>query len=426
MENIHLFSRIADYLEVIIVSGGYSILFLTTFLEGIPLIGMAIPGHVAIIFGGFLAKIGTLNLTYVLIVAAVGAILGDCIGFFLGRRYGLSFIDKLRPYFFIKNEHITKAQQLLTSHTGKAMIIGRFSPLTRALMPFLVGSSKTATKKFWFYNIIGGVSWVCASVFLGYIFGASYHSAVGYFGKFVVGAIIATVLIAWGYRFVNMRFHIFAKYEVFTLILNILSLWVLARMIQDAISPNSFMKNFDVWVSIFVHEHLSPLLIKIAYIVSHVANTQALLAIGLCIGAYLAFYKRWRRAGITFMAIASTAVCMSIMKDYFIRARPDYAYELLSSFSFPSGHASLAAAFFFILAYLTIPRMKSVIKREMVIVLCVCATILIGLSRIVLNVHWASDVIAGWALGTFLATSSVLVVRYVAGLITRKSIQEKL
>ena len=68
-------------------------------------------------------------------------------------------------------------------------------------------------------------------------------------------------------------------------------------------------------------------------------------------------------------------------------------------------------------AYLLAPRIQSQVKRELLIVACVLTTIAIGLSRIVLNVHWASDVIAGWALGVFCATAAVLLVRYVGALI---------
>ncbi len=103
-----------------------------------------------------------------------------------------------------------------------------------------------------------------------------------------------------------------------------------------------------------------------------------------------------------------------------MRVRPDNAYEVLQSFSFPSGHAAFSAAFFFVIAYLLVPRIHSIIKRELVIVLCVAATIAVGISRVILSVHWASDVIAGWALGIFLASGSVLFVRYAAGLVTKK------
>ncbi|MES2215845.1 MAG: bifunctional DedA family/phosphatase PAP2 family protein [Patescibacteria group bacterium] len=420
MENMHFFPAIAEYLRTIIVNGGYAILFITTFLEGLPLIGMAIPGHVAIILAGFLAKIGTLNLFWVMSISTLGAVLGDFMGFYLGRKYGLSLIDRLRPYFFIRNEHIEKTQSLLARHTGKAMILGRFNPVTRALMPFLVGTNQTTTGKFWFFNIIGGLSWVIISVGVGYVFGASYHVAVGVLGKFVVVALIVIALIIWGYRFVNLRFHAFAKYEIFTLIINVAALLVLARMIQDAVSPHSFFTGFDVWVSLFVAQHAPLFWVHVADWVSKIFSSEGLMVIGGLLSLWLLWTKKWRRAALTILSIGSTAVALSLLKDYFVRARPENAYELITSYSFPSGHASLAAAFFVVVAYLVVPRINSWIKRELVVVACVFLIALVGISRIILNVHWASDVIAGWALGTFLATASILFVRYASAIVKKK------
>lgn len=420
MDNIHLFPAIADYLRSAIVNGGYIILFLTTALEGIPLIGMAVPGHVVIILAGFLAKIGTLNLYIVLIISVVGAILGDFVGFYLGRKYGLSLIDKLRPYFFIQDKHITRAQDLLARHTGKAMIIGRFNPITRALLPFLVGTNQTSARKFWLFNIIGALSWVIASVTIGYVFGASYHAVVGIFGKFVVVAIIAIILILWGYRFVNIRYRAFAKYEIFTLIINIFALLIFARTIQDALSPKSFFANFDVVVNVFMAQHVTAPWIFTAHWISAICSTTSLLILGTSLGLVLIYLKKWRRAALTILTMLSTGFVLAVLKDYFLRARPENAFEVISSFSFPSGHASFAAAFFVVIGYLVVPKIKSWIKRELIFALCVLLIFIVGLSRIVLNVHWASDVIAGWALGTFMATASILFVRYAAALVKKK------
>jgi undecaprenyl-diphosphatase len=422
MPYAHAFAAFASHLEAFISQGGYFLLFIFTVLEGIPLLGMAVPGHIAIIIGGFLAKIGTLNLFWVIFISTIGAILGDCIGFYLGRRYGMTFIDKIRPYFFVTDLHIEKAKALLSRHTGKALIIGRFTPATRALMPFIVGTSHTSARRFWLFNIIGGISWVVVSVMVGYVFGAAYHAVSGYLGRISVIAILAAFIIIWGYRFVNSSFHLFKRYELFTLILNILSLGTLAVII-DKLIDQSFKLNFDVWVNLFMdkYNHLYPWLARFADLVSTVGGTAVTAGLGILIGIYLLYKKKWRSASIMLLAIGSTGIVTGVMKQFFMSARPENALiTMVNDPSFPSGHSSLAAAFFVILAYLLAPKIESWIKRETMIVLCVLATIAIGVSRLVLNVHWFSDVVAGWALGVFLATASILVVRYVSGLLIKK------
>ena len=418
MPYAHLFSVLASNVEAIVTHGGYAVLFIFTLLEGVPLVGMAVPGHITIIIAGFFAKVGTLELGWVLLLASVGAVLGDYIGFYIGRKYGMSFIDRLRPYFFITDAHIAKAHELLSKHTGKAMVFGRFSPMTRAIMPFLVGTSKTTDKKFWIFNLIGGVSWAVSSVMIGYVFGAGYHAITGHLGRFALMAVVAAAIIIWGYRFVNMRFHIFKRYELFTLGLNILSLWALAAMIGE-LASRSFKLGFDVWVSSHVvdpvtHAILMPnSLVQTAYWVSTVGGMAVTGYLGALVGLWLLLRKRWRSAAIMLMAVVSTSIIVPIMKEFFMSPRPiDSLQPILTDPSFPSGHAAMAAAFFLAIAYVSAPKIHSWVKRELMMVACVLATIAIGLSRLVLNVHWVSDVIAGWALGVFLATASILLVRY--------------
>jgi undecaprenyl-diphosphatase len=221
-----------------------------------------------------------------------------------------------------------------------------------------------------------------------------------------------------------MRFHIFKKYELFVLILNLISMYVLAKTIQDAWSPHSFMANFDVYVSEFMntfnHAHL--ILTKIAGWVTTIGGMAMTTGLGIIIAIWFVVRKKWRSAAIMFLAIGSTGLFLGVLKEFFMRARPDNALiQIANDPSFPSGHAGMAAALFVIVAYLLVRRMHSVVIRELVIVGCVLATFAIGLSRVVLNVHWVSDVIAGWSLGIFMATASILLVRYVSVLVVKKS-----
>ncbi|MDD5165727.1 MAG: bifunctional DedA family/phosphatase PAP2 family protein [Candidatus Pacebacteria bacterium] len=414
---LQFFATFSNNLNEIIVVGGYPIIFLTVILEGLPLIGTIVPGHVAIIVGGFLAHSGIMNVWWVVTVSMIGAVLGDAFGFYLGRRYGINLIDKFKRYFFIRDEHIKKAQNLLLKHTGKAMIIGRLSPMTRALMPFLVGIGKTSHTKFWIFNFIGAILWVGSSVILGYGFSFGFHAAASYFGKAVVGAIILGGLIIWGYRFVNIRFHIFRRYELFALIINVISLTILALMVRDAWVASSFMANFDIYVNGFMNTHVSSTMINIAEFVSTIGGVMVPVTISLIVGSIFLVQKRWRSATIIIISTISAMASFSFLKEFFLRARPDNALVLLTDPSFPSGHATMAAVFFFICAYLFAPKIKFWVYRESFIVLCALGTIAIGLSRIVLNVHWVSDVIAGWALGLFCATASIILVRYAGELV---------
>jgi membrane protein DedA with SNARE-associated domain/membrane-associated phospholipid phosphatase len=422
----HYLSDLTKYIETIAIVGGYPFLFITVLLEGLPLLGTLSPGHISIIVAGFLIKVGVFNVWITLILAIVAAVFGDYIGFYLGRKYGMHLIDRVKPYFFITDEHIAKVQSLISNHLGKAMILGRLSPITRALMPFVVGANHTSEKRFWHFNIIGGTAWAVGSIAIGYIFGAGYQASAGSIGKFIFISICAAIAIAWGYRFVNLQFHIFKKYELFVLFINLISLGGLAMMMQDIWTSHSPLVNFDIAVSMFVFKNVTPLMTMIAGWTSDIVGTVFMVVLSI-IGVSLMIYKKkWRSLFIFFTSMASTAAAVSFLKEFFMRVRPctDAIVGVCPTDpSFPSGHASLAAAFYLIAAYLILPRINSWVKRELTLVLCVLLAAAIGVSRVVLNVHWTSDVIAGWSLGLFCASSSILLVRYVGGIIHKQIIE---
>jgi membrane protein DedA with SNARE-associated domain len=227
---------------------GYWIILFAALLEATPIFGLLIPGMAIVIIGGFLAKLGILELGDVIFVSALGAILGDLIGYLLGKKYGYSFITKYGKYFFFKKEHFEKTKKLMNHHTGKALIIGRFNSLTRAFAPFVAGSTNVSFLKFLIYNLIGGISWAVIFVMVGFIFGESYELASQYIGKFIFIAIILSILFIYLYKFVNKRKHIFSKYHLYALILNIFSLYLFSKMAEDVIDKE-FITRADVWVN---------------------------------------------------------------------------------------------------------------------------------------------------------------------------------
>jgi undecaprenyl-diphosphatase len=419
--NIHFFKVILDILEAWSLHGGYVFLFLVSTLEAVPVIGSAVPGHTAVILAGFLSRIGVLNVWFVMLIATLGAIIGDMIGYYIGRTYGLRIIERYRGRFFLRDEYIDKARSLISKHTGKALIIGRFNPLTRPFMPLLDGASHGQVGKFWFYNIAGGIIWAVSSVSLGYAFGVGYHAAAQIFGKAVVIVTLVGVVAIWGYSFVNRHFHVFKKYELFILGLNLISFFGIIQMMQDAWATPSFMVNFDVWLSIFVGDYVTTPMLSLARLVTDVGGAAVTASIGLAVGIWFLYVQRWRSALIMLFSVGTTLLSVELIKALFMRDRPlNAVYLILNDPSFPSGHAALAAAFFAAIAYLYVPKIGSSVKREILLVGCVLAAFLIGLTRILLNLHWASDVIAGWSLGLFCATFSILLVRYVGAFVMNR------
>jgi len=189
-------------------SFGYLILFVATFLESFPVAGLFVPGSFAIFLGGFLSKfqfisVHVLDYRYVLLFAASGAILGDLFGYILGRYFGREFLHKYGRYFLIKKEYFEKAGQIVVNHTGKALIFGRFHPITRSAAPFIVGTERVKFSRFMFFNILGGCLWALLFTSLGYWFGHSYSFAER-FEKWILIFTLAVVVIIYTIYFIYL------------------------------------------------------------------------------------------------------------------------------------------------------------------------------------------------------------------------------
>lgn len=117
---------------------------------------------------------------------------------------------------------------------------------------------------------------------------------------------------------------------------------------------------------------------------------------------YLALVSRRRLALLVAAAIVSGTLLVSLFKAVFGRSRPDHAFSelVVSSLSFPSGHASMSAMVFLTAGALLASMHSRWAERSFILAASALMALLIGLSRVALGVHWATDVIGGWAFGS--------------------------
>lgn len=397
---------------------GYVFIFFTALLEAVPFLGLFAPGMVAVIAGGFLVKLGTLNIGNVILLGSMGAILGDMTGFMLGKKYGLQFLQKYGKYFFFKEKQYEKTQLLIRNHTGKAVILGRFNSLTRSFAPFVAGATKIPFGRFMVFNITGGVAWVITFVTVGYIFGESYAVAVRYIGGFVTIAIVVSIVFAYIYNFINKRKHIFTKYHLYTLIVNILSLYIFSKMVEDVLDGESVIR-FDIWLNQIVTTWWSPYLNEVVIFITNIASPLYLTLLSLLL-VFVFFTKRkWYYLVLLTTGMIGGLLFETIIKLLMHRERPLDALINETSYSFPSGHATMAIIFFVVVLFAFRNDIKNKILRIIFTIFCITSFLAVGFSRIYLNVHWFSDVMAGFALGLFWITLLVLISKFFIAVTSR-------
>ena len=152
------------------------------FAEAAFLLGMVLPGETALLVAGFLARHHVLNVGVMGVVAVIGAIAGDSVGYAFGERYGLR-LRSSKVGRWVGEARWQRGDAFLRKHGGKAVFIGRRTALMRAIVPSMAGMAKIPyLRTFLPWNIAGGVLWGAGCVILGYVFAASLSSIERYIG----------------------------------------------------------------------------------------------------------------------------------------------------------------------------------------------------------------------------------------------------
>ena len=168
------------------------------FAEDALFFGFVIPGETVAILGGVSASLGHVPLGAVLTVVIVAAIVGDSVGFEVGRRLG-PWLMATRP-LARHADRLDDARDLLARRGGTAVLLGRWVAFFRAVMPALAGSSDMRYRTFLTYNALGGILWGTVVVMGGYLAGASYQAvadALGTGSAVLVGVAAVAGLVVW-------------------------------------------------------------------------------------------------------------------------------------------------------------------------------------------------------------------------------------
>ncbi|WP_052889888.1 DedA family protein [Thermogemmatispora carboxidivorans] len=138
--------------------------------------GIPFPGETMLLLASFLAGVDRqLQIPLVIACAALGAIVGDNLGYLLGRHGGRPLVERFGRYIFLKPEHLDRAEQFFARHGDKTVFFGRFIAVLRAWAAFLAGVNRMRWQTFLIYNAAGGVLWATVFGLLGYFAGRVFH-----------------------------------------------------------------------------------------------------------------------------------------------------------------------------------------------------------------------------------------------------------
>jgi len=159
--------------------------------------GIPVPGETVLIAAAFYAGLGDLNIFIVAVVAFIGAVLGDNIGFAIGEYGGHPLVQKYGKYVFLSPERLHKAEHFFNHHGGKVVTIARFIEGLRQLNGILAGLSDMRWAKFITFNALGAALWVGTWSLIGYYSGNHIQTFLHYqmyMSLTVVAALILYIL----------------------------------------------------------------------------------------------------------------------------------------------------------------------------------------------------------------------------------------
>jgi membrane protein DedA with SNARE-associated domain len=186
----------SDVLHSVLELSGWPAYLLVGFLafaEAAVFVGFVLPGETAVVLGGVLANFEQVGLTRMILVVVAAAIVGDSVGYEVGRHYGhrvlrLRILQK-------RAKAVDRAAAYLRVKGGRAVFLGRFTAFLRAVMPGLAGTARMPYRRFLAFNAAGGIVWGTGFVLVGYAAGAGYEHVEKVAGRASTGVLVVVVLV---------------------------------------------------------------------------------------------------------------------------------------------------------------------------------------------------------------------------------------
>lgn len=438
-------SKVVD--TVLSLSGvtAYGLVGLLAAGEAAAFVGLFLPGEAALLLGGVLASQGRVSLLIMIAVAAVAAIVGDSIGYEIGRRGGPA-LKRSRLGRVVGPARWSRGEQFLRRRGGLAVFFGRWVGVLRALVPSLAGMGRMPYPRFLVWNALGGLLWAGTVVLVGYAVGAQYKRVEQLFGRASLLVGLAVVVIgggvllaraigrhpgSWRARLARLGavppleavqrrlarpLALVARRldpgQALGLTLTIGLAVVIAAgsafavVLEDVLGGDGIAV-LDRPVLRFLAGHRDDEATVVGRAVTFLGGVPFVVLLTLALVAFL--WSRSRRGALVLgAAVFGSGAITAVVKLAVARDRPALPLAIDGAeqgFSFPSGHSLSSLALYGALAYLAVQYLPTWRSRTYVVTGLLTTPVAVAFSRLYLGYHWVSDVLGSWTLAAlWLAT----------------------
>lgn len=417
----------------------YWLVLIVSLLESLAFVGVIIPGSLLVITAGFLSAYGYFDISDLIWFTAIGAVIGDGISYYFGTK-GTRFFHNENK--ILKLSHLDRGKNFFKKHGIKSLFLGRFIGSIRPIISFVAGLSKMNHKSFIFWNVFSSFLWASVNLFLGYFFGEATRSIEVWstktevfllflflilifiwliikkssrFFEFVISIIVSVkeailrnkevreliknhpIFISFARQRLNIRK--FSGLPLTFLVIAFLYMSSILFGVAKNIITSGPIIAVDARVENLLYAFRDFELVKIFTWITVLAKWKIILSFGITASIILWLWKRKLYIISLWVTIAGSSLSNIIGKIAFHRHRPETALYAENTFSFPSGHSTMAVSFFGFIIYLLLKRARKWEYKMNIFFLGSALILIIGLSRIYLGVHFLSDVWGGYLLG---------------------------
>jgi len=176
----------------IIESGGLLLIALIIFAESGMMVGFFFPGDTLLFSAGILAAAGRLPLVEAVCVIAAAAILGDNVGYHIGKHFGRRLFTKPDSIIFRK-EYIERAERFYEKYGSKTMLLAHFVPVVRTFVPVTAGAGNMPLEKYMLYDAIGDIAWALLVTLAGYFIGSRIPGIENYIDPILILIVVVSL-----------------------------------------------------------------------------------------------------------------------------------------------------------------------------------------------------------------------------------------
>lgn len=403
--------------------------FLTAFGEAMLILGLFVPSTMLLVGLGTLIGLGKMAFLPVFIATVAGAIVGDAVSFWAG----VHWKDRIRTFWpFYRYEALMhRGEDFIAKHGGKSIFIVRFIPAVKAVVPTLAGMMGMSPRYFAFVNVISAFVWAAVHLLPAVALGRGLQVAHAANPRFVILIVLGVfaAVIAWATeRFARavlfpaadrgrlslarwlegkgpraapvVRFLRNEDSALETTALAVLAVLALSgfMMVLVTVTFDPQLSLADAAIGRFVQGLRTDWFTSGMVAVTMLGDLAVVLPVLILLALMLAAFRQWSLSGAVICAALTASAVVPFLKAVLHRTRPILVQQGKDVFSFPSGHTATSSVVFGILA-LFLAQAAPVRFRGLIYAVFSILIALVAFSRIYLQAHWPSDVVAGLLLG---------------------------